>query len=767
MSRHTLCAVPAALLAAALAACGGGKTPGTATGVDGTNEPPPSPVIHVLSNRADLISGGDALVEVIFPEGAKLSTAEVLLNEADVTGAFSVRENGRYMGLVTGLVLGANVLQAHVAGGPVGRATILNHPNGGPVFSGPQTQPWRCQEGAIDAQCNKPAAYTFSYKSTDSNKPGLQPYDPANPPDDVATTTTDHGATVPFIVRQELGYQDRDQYKILTLFQPGEPWAPWAPQEQWNHKVLVTHGGGCGTAFGTGNAPLEDYSGTLDSIPVDPSVAGVEQSYIVALGRGFAVMSTALDNLGHNCNVVLAAESLVMAKERLIEQYGPIRYTIGTGCSGGSITQMMVANAYPGVYQGNITTCAYPDVYSTGAQFADLHMLRRYFEPSQDDGSVMWGEGIAWTPDQMAAVEGNISHLNAITTDELFFKSVTAPTGDCAGPDTYHPENNPRGVRCGLMDFLVNLLGRRAPEVWSPMETAAGRGFAGNPIDNAGIQYGLNALRQGRITPAQFIDLNEKIGGLDIDIQAQAARTVADMPALANVYRSGELNNANNLNRVAIINVTGPDPGAAHDTVHGFWTRWRIEREHGNHDNHVMWAGPSPILGDLHGMVNGLAAMDAWLAAVEKDARDIPLPQKLTENKPADLQDGCYDGSGHRVAGAECLIAYEPVAVYSSPRAVAGAPRTDDVIKCALTPFSRDADYGLAPFTDDQWARLEALFPDGVCDYSVPGVEQQGAIEWLGYGNADTAVYGGAPLPAPPVDSGGGWASPAFAIFDR
>ena len=34
-----------------------------------------------------------------------------------------------------------------------------------------------------------------------------------------------------------------------------------------------------------------------------------------------------------------------MAKERLVENYGDVRYTIGTGCSGGSIVQQTVANS--------------------------------------------------------------------------------------------------------------------------------------------------------------------------------------------------------------------------------------------------------------------------------------------------------------------------------------------------------------------------------------------------------------------------------------
>ena len=70
----------------------------------------------------------------------------------------------------------------------------------------------------------------------------LQSYDPSNPPPSqaIATTTTDNGTTVPYIVRVETGYLDRDQYSIAMLWQPGQPWAPWAPQPQWDHKLVIT-----------------------------------------------------------------------------------------------------------------------------------------------------------------------------------------------------------------------------------------------------------------------------------------------------------------------------------------------------------------------------------------------------------------------------------------------------------------------------------------------------------------------------------------------
>ena len=258
-----------------------------------------------------------------------------------------------------------------------------------------------------------------------------------------------------------------------------------------------------------------DYSGTFDGFP------GITPSYVTALGSGFAVLSTALDNTGHNCSVALNAESVLMAKERLVERYGTLRYTIGTGCSGGSIAQHTVANAYPGIYQGLVTTCSYPDTFTAGAQFADYHLLRLYFEdPSR------WVPGVAWLPTQMAQVEGHLTHLNAVVADEGLFKAALNPEHDCSGttapvagdPSTrYDAETNPGGVRCSVLDLLVNQLGRRPQSVWTDQEKAVGHGFGGVPFSNTGILYGLSALKAGTITPAQFVDLNAKVGGLDVD----------------------------------------------------------------------------------------------------------------------------------------------------------------------------------------------------------------------------------------------------------
>jgi hypothetical protein len=695
--------------------------------------------VRVLSNRADLVSDGDALVEVVIPDGIDASSVSVSLNGDDVTSSFAVRPNGRFLGMLSDLEVGANAVQATMPGA-VRDLTITNHPNGGPVLSGPQLQPWVCQATAEDAQCNEPATYTFLYKSSDPTKSGFQPYDPDAPPSDVAQTTTDEGVTVPFIVRLETGYQDRDQYKIATLFQPGVAWTPWDPQPQWNHKVLVTHGASCGVEHQTGSAP---------DVLAGGAVADTAATAEYALGLGYATMSTALDNSGHNCNLAVQAESLIMAKERLVEQLGEVRYTIGGGCSGGSLAIQWIANAYPGFYQGILPSCSFPDAWSTATQFLDYHLTLAYFlDPTK------WGLGVVWLPNQMADVQGHVSIVNSQVSDTAQFH-VAVPTDPCAGvteAERYHPQNNPGGVRCSIQDAAINIFGPRPAADWSANEVALGRGFAGVPMDNVGVQYGLAALQQGLILPSQFVDLNEKIGGLDIDVNIIPQRIAATRPALGNAYRSGMINVGNNLDEVAIIDCRGPDPGAFHDAYRAYAVRARLDREHGTHGNQLIWEGPVALFGDVQCAKNSFIAMDQWLRAVELDTSDKPLAQKILDDKPADLTDRCYDGAGQKLLDTICGQAV--VTTFETPRIVAGDALTTDTNKCQLRPMNRADDYGPVGFSDAEWMRLQAVFPTGVCDFSKPGVDAQPTVPWQTYQDdaaGGAVIYGGTPLGDPPV----------------
>ncbi|MGH2817255.1 MAG: DUF6351 family protein [Actinomycetota bacterium] len=672
--------------------------------------PPPVPTIEVLSNRADLISGGDALVAVDL-HGADPSTVRLTLDDTDVTSTFAVRENGRFEGLLTGLADRAGVLKVTLPDGSGSHMTITNHPIGGPVFSGPQIQPWTCNDGAIDAQCNREPTYEWYYKSTGSNS--LEPYDPDNPPDDVDSTTTDNGETVPYIVRVETGAIDRDEYRIAVLFQPDKEWAPWAPQVQWNHKLVITHGASCDTSYAQGSAPdvLND----------------------TALSRGFAVMSHALDNAGHNCNIVTQGEALIMTKELVVETLGEIRYTIGTGCSGGSLVQQQLANAYPGLYQGILPQCSYPDAWSSAMQYIDYDLMLQYFKDPPG-----WGTGVAWEPATIGFAIGHPNPANPVSFTTVIPNSGK-PNRSCPGLEdsqVWHPTDNPDGVRCTLYDYMKNVFGLQG----EPHPT-----WANSPWDNVGVQYGLKPFLAGKITADQFIDLNTKIGGLDHEGQYVSDRSEGDPFAVAAAYRSGAITQANNLDQVAIIDLRGPDPGAFHDVYRTYALRARLEREHGTAANQVLWRGFVALLGDTNFVSEGIIAIDEWLAAVEADKRPLPLAQKIIENR--NVADRCTNGAGTELPAAACDAVVQS---YSTPRIEAGMPFTDDVMKCELKPLRR-SDYFALFFTDAQWTTLQSAFPSGVCDYSKPGQHQQDTVEWQTYQDANgSVVYGGKPLgPAP------------------
>ena len=675
--------------------------------------------IEVLSGRADLISGDDALVRINVPAGIRAQDVRISLPRPDdestgpdVTRQFHRTADGNLVGLVTGLKQGADSI---FAAAPGGRAAVLAtraHPTGGPVFSGPQIQPWTCGNGSKSPTCDQKPTYSYLYKSVAGGS--LQAYNPDSPPGDVANTTTQNGTTVPFIVRKEVGYSDRDQYAIAVLWQPGKPWQPWAPQKQWNSKLVLTHGASCDTSYASGSAPdvlLED-----------------------ALSRGFAVASHALDNAGHNCNIITQAESLIMVKERVIEELGPLRWTIGSGCSGGSLVQQQVANAYPGVYQGISPQCSFTDAWSSAQQYEDYTMLLRYFQdPSR------WDPGTTWDPASISQVLGHPNVGNPVT-----FTTVIPNSGDpsrsCPGVDAakvYDPKTNPKGVKCTLQDYMVNVFGKRKD------------GFANRAFGNAGIQYGLVGLRKGLITPQQFVDLNTHLGGLDLNADVSPTRNYPDLPGLQRVYTTGAANEANNLDKVAIIDLRGPDPGAFHDVYRTYAMRARLLRNFGTAANQVLWRGQVPLLGDSNYVDQSIVALDKWIARFDADKRPIPLAKKIIQDKPGDVADRCTNGNGTDIPSEVCD---ETVAAYGTPRIAADAPLADDVLQCQLKPLRKD-DYPVA-FTADQWARLAKVYAKGVCDYSKPGVDQRGAIGWLTFQDDNgKVVYGGKPLGPPPTSS--------------
>jgi hypothetical protein len=687
--------------------------------------------IEVLSSRPDTVSGGDALVRITAgKKHARLADVRVELNGADVTAAFTADQAaGTLTGLVTGMRVGSNRLEVQegARGRGKGRADadidLVNYPIQGPIISGPHEQPYACATqqfnlpaglgnlGATsDPNCHVPTRVDYIYRTT-TGALAQWPAGTTAYPANMATTATGK----PYILRMETGTVNRAIYQITLLHDPiAQPAAPtWQNQSaNWNQRLIYTFGGGCiGGWYRQGS-----------------STGGVTDDFM--LSNGYALASSTLNVFGNNCNDLTAAESMMMVKERFIENYGPPAHTQGWGCSGGSYAQHQIGDNYPGLLDGIIPGCSFPEVgFATINFISDAWLLDTYFNRS---------DIVAWTPEQKRRVTGFLNYATApnVAVGARRIDPVTRPGQlgtSCASvpaAQRYDPTTNPTGVRCTVYDHTVNVYGKDPAT-----------GFARRPLDNVGIQYGLKVLNAGQITVDQFLDLNEKVGGFDRDATIVPQRTVADLVAARAAYRTGRLTNAGGgLATMPIIDYRGYNDDAAngdiHVRYHSFSMRERLDKANGRHDNQVMvvengyglYDNASPLLQRM------ILTMDRWITAIKADHRGGRQIDKVVRNKPADLLEGCNPRGA--VTSPAVFIAEKQVreqeratacnGLYptnSFPREVAGAEVAADIIKCQRKAL-RHSDYAVA-FTSAQWDRLKGIFPSGVCDWDKRGYEQQ------------------------------------------
>lgn len=326
---------------------------------------------------------------------------------------------------------------------------------------------------------------------------------------------------------------------------------------------------------------------------------------------------------------------------------------------------------------------------------------------------------------------------------------VTGATGRVGDPrnncqllssQVYDPITNPSGARCAPADHAVSVWGR-----------IPGTNKARVTRDNVGIQYGLKALISGAITPEEFVTLNEKIGGIDIDSNPSTTRMAAEPDALTTAYAAGILSDGHNLGKVAIIDLRGNDNSGIHHTWRSYAIRERLDQANGHHDNHVMWRFGTglipPAASNL--TLRAFLTMDQWLSNIETDRSTRPIEQKIVANKPAEAIDFCYLSTDTafttRVTDQSACDADPTLKSYASPRQIAGGPLAENVLKCQLKPLIA-TDYS-PPLTPAQLARLERVFPDGVCDWTKPGVNQRPANAPLTF----EAGPGGQPFGPPPA----------------
>jgi uncharacterized tannase-like protein DUF6351 len=729
------------------------------------------PEILVLSNRADLISGGDALVEIKWPAGATLASARVALNDVDITSTFGRRASGRYLGLITGLQNGGNVLTARTPGSG-SKITITNHPIGGPVFSGAQLQPWICATQAakavtvagppgstpptatattkvsglgsdpLDDQCNATAVYTYYYRKATApadctfgiggDNPCYARYDPSAMPadSDIASFTNDRGATVKDLVRVERGAINRTIYTLVSMFDPRDANTPWAPPKGWNGKLVWEFGA----------SALESRFQTGPVRNLFDSAGGI------GLQWGFMVASSSFTDHGTNSNDVLGAETMMMIKERITERYGEIRYTIGDGCSGGSIKQLSIASAYPGLIDGVMPQCTYADALTPFIEIPDCGDLQANYYANNPNGQAL-------TPAQRSAINGHANTGFCAVWITAFLPALDpARAQNCAFPANYplvYGKNNPNGIRCAITDHAKSELGT--------FTGADGITRANGMVDNVGVQYGLKALRDDVISVEEFVRLNEGVGGYDNDLVWHPQRSTARPEALAIHYRAGFVSDGRQLAKVPIIDMRGnQNPNG---DIHGNWrpysVRDRLDRDAGGHGNQVIWKFNSSTGATSLGAAllrKAFITMDAWLAAIEADKSASPINVKVLKNRPAAAVDFCIASNGANDADLDTTFGLEdaacPVKQQSSPRQVAGGPRAENIYKCQLKPLVfTGPDYGGAQFSDDQKTRLKAVFPDGVCNWTVPGVGQVPVNPWTTFAGGP----GGQPLGLPPA----------------
>jgi len=680
-------------------------------------------VLRTLSSRPDMISGGDVLVQITLPAKVSLPEFGATLNGRDVTRLFRPnRTPGVLIGRVEGLALGKNTLEVRTGASHRGQLELINHPITGPIFSGPHQKPFICQTEAaglgpaLDTDCSAKTMVAYVYKSNQPPPSGMnavaaalqspfKPFEPSGPrPADLAQTTTTEGHTQDYIVRRETGTINRAIYEIAFLHQPGQPLpGPSTSVPGWNGRLVYSFGGGCAAGYRQGR-----WSEMLDD---------------EILSRGYAMATASLNVSRNNCDDVISAETMMMVKEHFIKQFGLPEYTIGSGNSGGAIQLHLIAQNYPGLLDGILPTSSFPDAVTLIPPAADCFLLAHAFEIAKQP----------WTDDQKTAVSGYATWKTCTGGFIPAFPQFSRPAAcDASIPKEliYSSAKNPKGVRCDLYDNQVNIFGRDPST-----------GFARRPLDNTGVQYGFATFNAAKISAEQFLELNERIGGYDIDGNIVSARMVADPMALRTAYQTGRVNTGSGgLSSVPIIDWRryGDPYATIHDEIRTYSARARLMAANGRADNHVVLTLPRGV--DIRGanfrVDDTMALMDKWLDNIAKDTSHDSAAVRVARNKPPGLVDACWTPQGEKIAEPQsydgpgrCSQLYP---AHGDPRIAAGAPLANDILKCALKPLN-PKDY-TQPLTTDQLARLKAIFPNGVCDFSRPGVEQQNTkATWLKY----------------------------------
>jgi hypothetical protein len=733
--------------------------------------------IDVLSSPATMVTGGDALVQVSIPRNVPLHKAKLLVNGEDVTATLELDESARTLtGMVDGLRLGENTLFADSNGRGHGRPsatlTVVNHPVTGPIFSGPQQQPFVCKTQTqglgfpqVDNQsgigmrlfqtpgnpatptigwskdCTVATVVDYRYKSTDGSFKALPP---GPLPADVAQTTVLDGRTVPYVFRRERGTINRFIYAISILSPPGDPAAP-PDTSLWNRRLIYTFDGG---------VAIGHNQGTL----------GGSHQYDIGLSKGYAIVHSSGTRTSTHYNLVLGAETAIMTKERFIEGYGVPLYTVGVGGSGGAIQQYVYAQRHPGVIiDAAIPQYSYSDMVTQTIHVGDCELLEHFMDVT-DGANPKWS---TWT---------NRSWLEGLASSNTLpnpYRGGLPGNTECIkgwrglSPLVLNPNYGTAGAGTEFYDPAVMAAVKWTH--WDDLRNVYGvgpDGFARVPWDNVGVQYALSAVTSGKVAPAEFLKLNATVGSWketkDMVQEAcpffpfqgcttppfdfwsrrnmqlspdggvtPAPRRAGDVAAANAAYTSGIVFRGDI--DIPIIDWrhyldAELDMHHAHQS---FATRKRMRNFDGDASNQVIWFTDARPARAFDQTPLAFEVMDEWLANIRANPAG-----GVVGNKPARAVDSCFTTGGSLIyAGANAwdgILDSRPAGpctqvfpLNSSSRIVSGGPIEGSIFKCALKPVATAVTDGTyAPWVPSaaEVSRLQQIFPTGVCDYSKPDV---------------------------------------------
>ncbi|NRR34075.1 hypothetical protein HSX11_28255 [Oxalobacteraceae bacterium] len=639
----------------------------------------------------------------------------------------------------------------------------------GPVFSGPQQQPFICrsqesglgqplvdnQDGighpVFDADgkpighsryCSIATRIAYFYLGAG----GFKPFDPqtgyASPPADLKSIPF-QGGSVPFVVRVEGGTLNRFLYTVATL--APRPAPAGAPQQfdgaAWNRKLVYWLRGGVGIGHQQGTAMW-----------FKDGLSGSEKLLMPSLlAQGFAVVSSSGNETGVHYNLTLAEETAMMVKAHFIKAYGKPLYTIGIGGSGGAVQQYLFAQNRPGLLDGGIPIQSYPDMVTQTIPIADCPLLGQYFkdEVALNPASpwALWSrhsliEGMNASDTVPNAIFGNQGTTECINGWRMAIPTVLNPV-----------YQDPRyTLAAALYRYPANVFEQVKWTHWNDLENIYGtdrHGFAPISIGNAGVQYGLGALGRGQIDADEFLRINACVGGwkeqadfIDWDQAGDpydarnmlrsascrdpagvpAPRRAGDAKAIHKAFASGQVFSGRRLD-IPLIDLH-PYLEAElnmHNVRQAFSARARLLDTGGaGTRNQVIWF-VDPKANLLASVMDAVGVLDRYLGGAQAQSGFV---DKCVGADNAVIASGptAWDGILNQRAPGACTAAFP---VYSSPRMEAGESIKGDVFRCALKPVDTalaDGTYAAGVrFSAPQRDWLKRIFPDGVCDYQQAG----------------------------------------------